>query len=263
VSSTDFCAALRAHYLPLRFPAPRRSPPNQFPSVKNCLLASFVATLLLGSTAQAQILTCTTATSPVLTASPAGNSQTLQLQGFNSSLGTLTQVKLTITGTVSQKIAGENTGTGSAPYNYNLGSTVSLDKAGGPNLFTSSLVSLTGSGSVQTFDGTIDFKGASAFHSYPNENFPTTADTLLNSVYLAPAGDLSSYISSGQLSFTAKAVGNSPYSFSGNSYVQTTNLASLGLKAEYSYTQIPEPSTYAMLTGLAALGFVTIRRRKA
>ena len=109
----------------------------------------------------------------------------------------------------------------------------------------------------------MDFKGPSAFHSYPDENSPTTTDTPLNSVYLAAAGDLSSYISSGLLSFTAKAVGNSSYSFSGNSYVQTTNLASLGLTAAYSYTQIPEPSTYAMLTGLAALGFVTIRRRKA
>lgn len=223
---------------------------------------AFLALALASATVTSaqSILEYFSGTSPALTVTPAGTSQTLQIQGFDSNLGTLTDVKITISGLVSQLAKGENIGAGATPYSYNLGATAAVDR-GATNLFTSSLVSLTGSGNVSGTDGTLDFKGPSAFHSYPNENTPQTTDTVLAGVYAVPLVDLASYVSSGKISFTARASGNSTLTGSGNMLMQSTNLANLGVTVDYTYSPIPEPSVCALALGCAVLGLSVLRHR--
>ena len=233
--------------------------------MKTYFIAGVLTASLFGNASRASILSYVASTPGGWTTgqSAAGNPQTLQVQGFDSSLGVLTGVTLTVSGKVAQMARGEKLDTGTSPFSYSVFATVSLDKNGGPNLYTSPLISISGSGTLQAFDGSIDFKGPSAFQSYPDENISLTTDTLLSSVYVAPPALFSSFLSSGLLDYTARAVGGGSVTGSGSFVSQTVDLPSLGLLVEYAYTPIPEPSLYATLLGAASLGIVTIRRRRS
>jgi hypothetical protein len=89
---------------------------------------------------------------------------------------------------------------------------------------------------VSTWNGTTDF-GSVSFH--------------VGAVDASPEGSYS-FTSGDGVVFTTIAVGISTQAGGGEGVIQSITL-----------TQVPEPSTYAALAGLLALGFVAIRRRKA
>lgn len=229
--------------------------------MKTHLLGSFIAALLLAGAAQAQqvVSYVTSSLNPLLTGTPNSDTRSIQLPGFDANLGTLTHVTLTFDGFVQQRARGEfynNAGTGTSPFSYNLTTTVSLDRTGGPDLLDFTPVTLAGAGTRQSlFDGTIDFAGASGFDT-------TLITTALLDSYFAPQNLLASYISVSPVSFLVTATGNSSISGPGNVILGTTNLVGGFLGVEYTYTAIPEPSTYAAILGAATLGYAALRRRK-
>lgn len=221
----------------------------------------FVATLVLAVAASAQQVVSYNSPllAPLLTATPASVTQAVQLPGFDFNLGTLTEVKVSFNGFVQQRARGEflnNSGAGTSNYSYNLTASVSVDRSGGPDLLDFGPVDLVGSGARQSlYDGTFDFAGASGFDT-------ALIDTPLSADYFAPGNLLASYISLLPLNFSVTAIGNSSVSGPGNFAVSTTNLVGGMMEVMYTYTPIPEPSTYAALAGAAALGFVVRRRRR-
>ena len=229
--------------------------------MKTHLLGSFIAALLLAGAVQAQQIVSyvTSPLSPLLTGTPTSATRTVQLPGFDFNLGTLTAVKLTFDGFVQQRARGEffnNAGTGTSPFSYNVATTVALDRSGGPDLLDFAPVTLVGAGTRQSlFDGVFDFAGPSGFDTA----LITTA--LLDSCF-APQNLLASYISVSPINYLVTATGNSSVSGPGNFSAGTTNLVGGFLGVEYTYTAIPEPSTYAAILGVATLGYAALRRRK-
>jgi|GEM_PF-2727044 len=72
------------------------------------------------------------------------------------------------------------------------------------------------------------------------------------------------YTGTGDLTFTINSTYTTSASFSGtNGFFQgNTPTGQFFVEVTYDYAPVPEPSTYAALLGLAALGFVLVHRRR-
>lgn len=72
------------------------------------------------------------------------------------------------------------------------------------------------------------------------------------------------YTGTGDLTFTINSTYTTSATFSGdNGFFQgNTPSGDFFVEVIYTYTPVPEPSSYAVLFGLAALGLVSIRRRR-
>ena len=223
------------------------------------ILGTLFMGLMLLHAASAQSILSYFAATPAVSA-PSGSftnwTKTLQLPAFDPSLGILTQVKLTYTGEALQTAKGENLSGGAAPFSYNVTTTLTLAKAMEPMLFSPAPITLAGSGTSGAFDGTIDFGGSSGF------NF--TQDITTSGIFTnSSAATLAQYTGLGMIDFTGTATATSSVTGSGAFVSQTISKASASLGLEYTFTPIPEPSTCALIIGLAAFGCVTFRRRKA
>jgi len=216
---------------------------------------SVVGLFLLGCTARAQeILSYYTQVPDSAT----NWEQTLQLPGFDASLGTLTQVQLIFTANMSQSVFAQNLGgTESVPYNLKSEAWVTAGKAGGPLLFggVGSIAVLQQSGTLGAFDGTQGSGGAS--------EVSLNKDSVINGQYVDP--DLAGYVGVPSISFDASARAYSWLTIGGGNYADgAVTMTSEGLQVDYTYTPtaIPEPPAFASLLGATALGFVILRRRR-
>jgi hypothetical protein len=226
--------------------------------MKTKLLSGLIAGMLLGGAATASELLTYFASTPLAST---GTPRTIQLPGFNPDFGTLTEVRLTYWGEVLQTGKVENTGA-LTPMNYTLSGTagLSLSKAGGPVLFASpaGTFSFTQGGSISSpFDGSIDFGGASGLTYLAGDT-----DWSAPAAYLDP--DLAAYLGSGLLNFTSLATSTGGLSITaGNGLGTLATKASATLQVDYTYTLIPEPSTYAAGLGLVVFAAAALRRRAA
>lgn len=188
-----------------------------------------------------------------------GVPKTIQLQGFNPTFGTLTQVTLTYAGEVVDTGKVENTSTAtSMSYTLSGTSDLTLGKNGGSTVFTSpaGTFSFTSSGTINAaFDGHLDFAGLSGI-TYQVQ------DTVWNSTALYLGSNLADFVTSSLIDFTSIASSSTQASTPANGVGSVTTKAAATLNVEYSYSPIPEPATYAALLGLIVFGFVTIRRQK-
>lgn len=173
--------------------------------------------------------------------STSGWNQTLQLNQFDATIGTLTQVILTLTGNISGTITLTNnagspkTGSGTLLTTFNLtmpdGSTLSSS----PGFAT----------------GNISIGGHSTATTPFNNQVIQTANIL----------DLTPFIGNGMVSYAVSA--NNNFNTAGNQISGSfTNLAGVNLQVEYDYVT-PEPATLtlAFFGGLAAIGFARRSRR--
>lgn len=217
-------------------------------------LAGLLLPLLLAGLLQAQQVVSYLAPIDPALVLPTAAGDSLQLPGFDSSLGTLLGVTLSFNGFASQQAQGENYGGTASPYTYSVTSALSLQRVGGPTVFDFEPVTLTGSGNLAAFDGGYDFAGPSGFSS-------GLVTTPLSGLYVVPEELLASYLGLAPIDFTANLTGSSLVSGPGSFLTMTSNGAEGTLGVTYTYALIPEPSAYAALAGLAVLCATASRRR--
>ncbi len=217
--------------------------------MKTRFIGHLVAVLLICGAAHGQGLVTYVSQIPLTATSW---TKTLQLPSFDSTQGTLTQVLLTFSDETQQQFVAENTGATGGSYNFTSTASISLSKVGGPTLLAATPIVFQKSGALPGFDGTLDFAGTSGF---------TTPLNVTDASGTALDPNLSSYLGTGLISFTVSTTGVSTLVGPGNFADGALTSAKAQIAVQYSYSPIPEPSTYAAILGLAVLGYVTIRRR--
>ncbi|MBE8986833.1 choice-of-anchor E domain-containing protein [Nostoc sp. LEGE 12450] len=180
----------------------------------------------------------------------------LNVQQFDSSLGTLTGVTIGFTGDILGDAGFENTGKSSANITVNLASQLSLE------LNNQSLFTLNPQNSfsyeVGQFDNIINFGGTSGKTVSGLTATQSGTQSFTNTQFLQ------SFIGNSNIDFLFSATANSVVSGSGNiaSYVQT--LAKANIKVTYDYDDVksvPEPSATLGVGLIAGLCLLSQRKK--
>ncbi|WP_346288399.1 PEP-CTERM sorting domain-containing protein [Zoogloea sp.] len=182
------------------------------------------------------------------------------LNQFDSLLGTLNFITVTLYGAINQNLSAENTGATSDNLTPVAGGTIRF-RQGGSTVLAQVLPTTTGTAFAATaYDGTSDFGGTSGI------NFGVLSANDSTTVTLSGAA-LTAFIGTGTLSgFDVRAIGNGAInSDNGNldSSISTEALARLTLTYDYTPTtnKVPEPASMA-LVGLGMMGMMALRRRR-
>jgi hypothetical protein len=182
----------------------------------------------------------------------------LALPQFDASLGTLTEVHLTLSGSLDASFGYENKReiAQDMSYMYKLDQTMSLSSVGQPSL---SMATTRGSttwidlGSVGAFDGLVDYAGTSG----GTVQYGVLTDSALHTY--TGAADLAAFIGTGSIMYDAAGTGYVSMGISGgNSAMKSASFAGATVTVDYIYT-VPEPMTL----GLLGLGGLLLRRRMA
>lgn len=181
-------------------------------------------------------------------------SQILTLPQFDSALGTLDSVTLRFTGRVEGSASFESLDADPTTVKMTLGAILTLLRPDSSVILAVSPAAST-TDTVSAYDGTMDLTGTSG------KTYSGLWATDAQSLYLdAVTNDLSPYIGGGNLSMTATAKGNSFGSGAGNLVLLFRASASAVAQVTYEYTQVPEPSSLAMIS-LGALSLAGLIRR--
>lgn len=221
--------------------------------MKSLLLAA-CALVALGTTAQAAVLTYTDA----IISTATDWTSTLSVPKFNPALGTLTNINITLTGTVLGNVMVESMSASPANVTTNLAASLTLTRPDSTTLLVS-FPAFTATQAFTAYDGTLDFAGTSGI-TYAAINSSQTAFVSTP----PPATDLSLFTGSGTISLPISAHGASSVTGSGNLVAGFQTRAAAMLQIDYIYDAIavPEPTALALL-GLGVIGAGMRRRRRA
>ncbi|MDY6937354.1 MAG: choice-of-anchor E domain-containing protein [Cyanobacteriota bacterium] len=183
-----------------------------------------------------------------------------EVDKFDSSLGTLQQVIISLEGTIGGSVFAENTGPSDADVTLGLEGEFDL-MVGGLN--AGDVISLVSQEeSLDSFDGAIDFGGDSGVEidglsgTESISNVFTSGDAVFNLLAGGP----------GTVDADFSAIGESAFSGPGNVFNGATTVASGQVNIEYVFeeapTQVPEPGT-AVGVGLAAAAGWLMKKKKA
>ncbi|MBK1989161.1 PEP-CTERM sorting domain-containing protein [Sphaerospermopsis aphanizomenoides BCCUSP55] len=183
--------------------------------------------------------------------------QTLSLQQFDSSLGTLNSVTLDIVGYINGNAKFESLDKSASLITANISATLNLTQ-GGTTLFSLN-PNNSQSYSATAFDGNIDFAGTSGSQLNNIIDEEVATQTLTN--------DLTAFIGSGNVDFLLSAIADSKVTGSGNIISQIGTLAKGQLKVTYNYTsansaKVPEPSALLGFGLIASFGFLSQSKKR-
>ena len=154
----------------------------------------------------------------------------LDVASFDASLGTLTQVDVTYTGTLNSALKAENTSTTSGQV---IGATATGQFAlTGPGVNVLAPITLNdGTFNAGPFDGVIDFAGTSG------HDFGTQTQSISQTVSLTSAADLAPYVGAagGTVPFALTANGQTAETGGGNTYYSAQTTASAQVTVVYHY----------------------------
>lgn len=184
-------------------------------------------------------------------------SQMFSIPSFDTQVGlrVLDKVTVTLNGTVVGSAQAENLDAAPATINLFLQATISLllDDTVGTTLATVIPVA-NETFQADTFDGTIDFAGASGA-SFTGLQGQKSETNNLN----AGVDDLSAFIDTGTVALLANAVGSSVATGAGNIVSQFSTEGALDWEIVYEYSVVPAPAPLA-LVGIG--GLIAFRRRR-
>ena len=189
-------------------------------------------------------------------------SNTKTVAQFDPSLGTLTQVDITVTGTFTSEIEVENMSPMLSKVIGTVSGSLAVTGPGTTSVQVNSSTSQTFNASA--FDGTLDFGGTSG-HDFGQQTTPPGTKT----VTLTGAGDLALFTGTSTVSVTASTAAASTGSGSGNLVTMVSSTAAADVIVTYHYlpssgllpgnytvVQTSEPQGY--LDGLESSGGVVI-----
>jgi hypothetical protein len=186
----------------------------------------------------------------------ANGTATIALPQFDTNLGTLDSVSLTLNSTL-------------------IGYAKVLDPFAGTGTFTNAWADFSSSGNYITLSGPAGLtETAHPFITGFSGTVPGNSSVLspgISSSFGTAASDsnLSLYEAAGggtlneNISFSAFGTYSGTQVGGNQVFFGSEATASGDLSVEYTFTAIPEPSTYAAILGAAVLGFAFIRRRRA
>jgi hypothetical protein len=207
-------------------------------------------------------------------------SNAVTMSQFDTSLGSLTDVKITIQYTVvAQELELDNDSDGTATGNYSFGEFGEDDFVGGVLTMNAGFNQLNAgdfSFTTQTFAYSLTAdtgtEGDSTFDAQPGEadyvKFSTTETTYGVVDRAINSAVWSNYEGLGTVSFDlAKAYSTAitNNTLSGSGILRQASTLATGIfssSVTYTYSAVPEPGTYALIAGLCAFGWIAIRRRR-
>lgn len=181
----------------------------------------------------------------------------LSIPKFDSSLGTLDSVLLTLTGNVEGALGLENRGPSVANITANLSSSISLRRPDDNSDLLVTLPAAMFNYTLPGYDGAFDFDGTSGL----TEDDLSASDE--DSATYTDAADLALFLGAGTLDLPVFAVGTSSATGPGNVAQFFDTFAGASINVTYNYTEnttsVPEPG---MTLGMLALGGGMMAKRK-
>ncbi len=185
-------------------------------------------------------------------------SNTISFPMFDPALGTLDRITFVLTGHVEGAAMFESMETIPATVTANLSAKLTLMRPDN-SLLVMAIPVASVTETVDSFDGTIDFSGASG-RKYEG----LSANRVETLTVFPPSADFGLFSGAGNIVLPIKAEGFSSGSGAGNLLLQFNTLASAQATITYDYTAVPEPSgILALLTGIGGMAGLLSRYRRA